>query len=75
MCKPGASVYTWKHPFLEHRPPDVVTHFLAGPEGGSSDFYNSQALCWPGSYPNGCFENTTANGEARGCSDHAFDRR
>lgn len=26
--------------------------------------YNAEALCWPGSYPNGCFENSTATGEA-----------
>jgi arylsulfatase A-like enzyme len=31
---------------------------------GSQDYYNKQSLCWAGQFVNGCFENTTASGEA-----------
>ena len=31
---------------------------------GSQDYYNHESLCWPGSVVNGCFENTTSDGEA-----------
>ena len=25
---------------------------------GSEDYYSHQSLCWPGAFPNGCFNNT-----------------
>jgi len=29
---------------------------------GSSDYWLHESLCWSGSFENGCFQNTTANG-------------
>ena len=30
---------------------------------GSQDYFNHESLCWAGSVTNGCFENTTSDGE------------